>query len=332
MTGPPGPRGEAAGPLLEVRGLLKTWPAGRGWRRSGTVRAVDGVDLAVGRGEIVGLVGESGSGKTTLGRCVLRLVEPDAGRVLFDGVDVLALRARDMRRLRRRMQVVFQDPAAALNPRMTVGDLVGEPLAIHGVARGAALAERVRELLAEVGLEPDAARRYPGAFSGGQKQRIGIARAIGLRPDLVVCDEPVSSLDVSVQAQVLNLLADLQRRHGMAYLFIAHDLSVVAHLADRIAVMYLGRIVEEAPTPGLRAEPAHPYTRALFARAPLPGEPPSPVDVPPGCRFHTRCPFAAARCRTEDPPLRPLGLAEGRRAACHFAEEIAARPLAAAGP
>jgi oligopeptide/dipeptide ABC transporter ATP-binding protein len=320
--------------LLDVRGLAKSFPAGTGaWSAGALVRAVDGVDLTVGRGEIVGLVGESGSGKTTLGRAILRLCEPTAGAVRFDGLDVLALRAREMRRLRRRMQIVFQDPGAALNPRMKVRSLVGEPLSIHGLARGRALTERVAQLLEEVGLDPSAMERYPREFSGGQKQRIGIARAIGLRPDFVVCDEPVASLDVSVQAQIVNLLVDLQRRLGMAYLFIAHDLTLVSHLCDRIAVMYLGRIVEEAPAGELRVRAYHPYTRALFAavpppdperarqvRAPLPGEIPSPVDVPPGCRFHPRCPHVQPRCRVEDPPLREV--APGRRAACHFAEDV----------
>ncbi len=323
-------------PLLDVRGLVKSYATGEGlFSRGPAVRAVDGVDLTVGKGEIVGLVGESGSGKTTLGRAILRLVEPDAGQVTFDGIDVRALKARPMRQLRRRMQIVFQDPAAALNPRMKVKTLVGEPLKIHGVASGAALDARVGELLEEVGLDRDAAGRYPHEFSGGQKQRIGIARALGLRPDFVVCDEPVAALDMSVQAQIVNLLAELQRRHGIAYLFIAHDLAVVGHLCDRIAVMYLGRIVEEAPAPALRERPLHPYTQALFAavpppdperaralRAPLPGEIPSPLDVPPGCRFHPRCPLAVARCRTEEPALRAL--AGGRRVACHLAEEIPA--------
>lgn len=323
--------------LLEVRGLHKTFRSGGSWlgRGEGVVRAVDGIDLDVGRGEIVGLVGESGSGKTTFGRSILRLVEPTTGSVHFDGIDVLALPAREMRRLRRRMQIVFQDPGAALNPRMRVKSLVGEPLLIHGLARGRALTDRVAELLQEVGLDPAAMDRYPGEFSGGQKQRIGIARALGLRPDFVVCDEPVASLDVSVQAQIVNLLVDLQRRHGMAYLFIAHDLALVVHLCDRIAVAYLGRIVESAPASALRERAFHPYTRALFAaapppdptvargvRAPLPGEIPSPVNVPAGCRFHPRCPHVRPVCRTDDPALREV--APGRFSACHFAEEVAA--------
>ncbi len=330
-------------PLLEVRGLTKAYTIG-GWLggRRRQIRAVDGVDLDVKRGEIVGLVGESGAGKTTLGRAVLRLVEPTGGAITFDGLDVRALPPGQLRRLRRRMQIVFQDPGAALNPRMKVKTLVGEPLAIHGVAKGRALQERVAALLEEVGLDAGAMDRRPGDFSGGQRQRIGIARALSLRPDFVVCDEPVSSLDVSVQAQIINLLVDLQRRHGMAYLFIAHDLALVVHLCDRISVMYLGRIVEEAPAGEMRTRAYHPYTRALFAaaptpdpeharmiRAPLPGDMPSPVDLPAGCRFHPRCPFAAERCRRESPELRPLG--PGRRVACHFGENIPDRAAAKDG-
>jgi oligopeptide/dipeptide ABC transporter ATP-binding protein len=321
-------------PLLQVRGLVKLYGSGRAsWLRRDPVRAVDGVDLDVGQEEIVGLVGESGSGKTTFGRSVLRLVEPTAGSVLFDGIDVLALGASEMRRLRRRMQVVFQDPAAALNPRMKVGSLVGEPLKIHRLARGPALGERVAELLGEVGLEPEAAGRYPHEFSGGQRQRIGIARALAVRPDFVVCDEPVTALDVSVRAQIVNLLLDLQRRYSMAYLFIAHDLALVSHLCDRVAVMYLGRVVEQAPTGELLSGPRHPYTAALFAaslpprpelargvRARLSGEIPSPAQVPAGCRFHTRCPFAVERCRADDPAMREVG--PGHMVACHRAEEI----------
>ncbi|MDH3283401.1 MAG: ABC transporter ATP-binding protein [Acidobacteriota bacterium] len=329
-------------PLVEVRRLAKHFPAGGGlFGRSGLVRAVDGVDLDVRSGEIVGLVGESGSGKTTLGRLVLRLIEPTSGSVHFDGVDVLSLRGGELRRLRRRMQLVFQDASSALNPRMKVRTLVGEPLVIHKISRGSALRAKVAELLSEVGLDESAMERYPHEFSGGQRQRIGIARALAVRPDFVVCDEPVSALDVSVQAQIVNLLVELQRRHGIAYLFIAHDLSVVGHLCDRVAVMYLGRIVEHGSAESVRREPLHPYTRALFAatlpaspdearrvHAPLPGEIPSPVAVPSGCRFHTRCPFAAERCRVEDPPLREVS--PGRLVACHLAEEIAAgRPPSA---
>ena len=322
------------GPLLEVRGLVHHWRTGGGLLGGGVrVRAVDGVDLDVGRGEIVGLVGESGSGKTTLARAVLRLVEPTAGSVRFDGIDVLSLRPRELRALRRRMQVIFQDPAAALNPLMTVGGLVGEPLAIHGLVPRRERRRRVAELLGEVGLDPALAARRPGELSGGQRQRVMIARALAVRPDLVVCDEPVASLDVSVQAQVINLLVELQARHGMSYLFIAHDLALVGHLCDRVAVMYLGKIVEQGPTGDLLAAPAHPYTRALLAAvpppdptrargrtAPLPGELPSPVDVPPGCRFHPRCPFAEERCRREEPALVPRG--SGRFVACHLADRL----------
>jgi len=332
-------------PLLEVRGLSKHFTLGGGiWGRRCEVRAVDGVDLDVGRGETVGLVGESGAGKTTLGRAILRLVEPSAGEIRFDSVDVRALAPRDLRRLRRRMQIVFQDPGAALNPRMKVRSLVGEPLVIHKIAQGKELRARVAELLEEVGLDAGAMDRHPREFSGGQRQRIGIARALALRPDFVVCDEPVSALDVSVQAQIVNLLVDLQRRHGMAYLFIAHDLALVGHLCDRIVVMYLGRVVEEGPAAALCSRPHHPYTRALFAaaptpdpararmvRAPLPGDLPSPADPPPGCHFHPRCVFADARCRAESPALRVV--AAGRRAACHYAEQIPDRtaPPSASG-
>ncbi len=324
-------RGE---PLLVVRDLVHHYRAGTGFLGGGvTVRAVDGVDLEVGRGEIVGLVGESGSGKTTLARAVLRLVEPTAGTVRFDGIDLLSLRPREMRALRRRMQVIFQDPAAALNPLMRVGSLVGEPLAIHGLARGRERRRRVRELLAEVGLDPSLADRRPGELSGGQRQRVMIARALAVRPEFVVCDEPVASLDVSIQAQVINLLVELQRRHGIAYLFIAHDLALVGHLCDRVVVMYLGKVVETGPAGDLLGEPGHPYTRALLAAVPLPdpalargrtvplpGELPSPVDVPPGCRFHPRCPFAEERCRREEPALVPRG--PGRSVACHLADRL----------
>ncbi len=322
-------------PLVEVRGLVKRYGGRSGPFGGGgpSVLAVDGVDLSVGRGEIVGLVGESGSGKTTLGRAILRLTEVNEGSIRFDGIDVRGLRSGELRRLRRRMQIVFQDPAAALNPRMRVRSLVGEPLVVHRIARGRELDARVEELLAEVGLERDAMLRWPHEFSGGQKQRIGIARALAVRPEFVVCDEPVSALDVSVQAQIVNLLVDLQRRHGMAYLFIAHDLALVGHLCDRIAVMYLGRIVEEGPAAGVIGQPAHPYTEALFAATPppdpaiarrltgpLPGEIPSPAEIPPGCRFHPRCPIAVERCRSEVPPLREV--TARHLSACHRSEEV----------
>ena len=317
-------------PLLEVRGLVKRFRAGGGlWGSSRYVRAVDGVDLDVGAGEIVGLVGESGSGKTTLGRSILRLIEPTAGGIFFDGIDLRSIGRGQLRRFRRRMQIVFQDPGTALNPRMRVETLVGEPLVIHGVAHGARLRDKVVALLEEVGLDEGALRRYPHEFSGGQRQRVGIARALALRPDFVVCDEPVSALDVSIQAQIVNLLADLQQRLGMAYLLIAHDLALVGHLCDRIVVLYLGRVMEQGPASVIRTSPAHPYTQALFEATPppdpvrarrkpqaLPGEIPSPVEIPTGCRFHTRCPLAEPRCRTEEPMLRVVS--REHRVACHL--------------
>jgi oligopeptide/dipeptide ABC transporter ATP-binding protein len=315
-------------PLVEARGLVKRFsPATTFWGGGPQVQAVDGVDLEVRRGETVGLVGESGSGKSTLGRLLIRLVEPDAGSLRFDGADLLARRPRELRRMRRRFQIVFQDPYGALNPRMKVASLVTEPMEIHGI--GGSRPERLEKaarLLEEVGLDRAALDKYPHAFSGGQRQRIGIARAIACGPEFLVCDEPVSALDPPVQAQIVNLLVDLQERHGLAYLFIAHDLRLVRHLADRVAVMYLGRIVEEAPTAELYREPLHPYTRALLASTPstrpgeptapaLQGEPPSPTAPPPGCRFHTRCPVAVAECSRVDPPLVTIGT---RRAACHL--------------
>ena len=323
------------GPILEVRGLKKHFPLRRGlFGRAGAhLRAVDGIDLEIGRGETLALVGESGSGKTTLGRCILRLIEPTGGSILFDGVDLLSLDGRAMRRMRRNIQGVFQDPYASLNPRMTIGSIVGEPLAIHGLARGKERERRVAELLSTVGLDPRWKDRYPHEFSGGQRQRIGLARALAVEPRLVVCDEPVSLLDVSVQAQVINLLVELQRRLGLSYLFIAHDLSVVRHVADRVAVMYLGRIVETAGAREIYANPRHPYTQALLSAAPVAdpdlarqrtlqngvrGEMPSAVDPPSGCRFHTRCPIAVADCSRIEPPFKEVG--EGHRAACLLAE------------
>jgi oligopeptide/dipeptide ABC transporter ATP-binding protein len=306
----------AAAPLLRVEGLSKHFPVTRGvlGRTVGHVRAVDDVSFDVARGETLGLVGESGSGKTTVGRSILRLIEPTAGRVTFDGVDVLGAGARELRRLRRSMQIVFQDPYSSLNPRMRVVDLVGEALEVHGLARGPEVERRVAALLTRVGLSPSALNRYPHEFSGGQRQRIGVARAIALEPKLIVCDEPVSALDVSIQAQVVNLLAALGRELELSYLFIAHDLSVVRHLSHRIAVMYLGEIVELAPTERLFAAPSHPYTRALLSAIPVPdprrpprrlvltGDIPSPINPPSGCRFHTRCPAVMERCRSEPPP------------------------------
>jgi oligopeptide/dipeptide ABC transporter ATP-binding protein len=317
----------APAPLLRVRDLRKDFAGGRGLRRRPVpVRAVDGVSFDLAAAETLGIVGESGSGKTTLGRLVLRLLEPTGGSIEFDGEDLLALDAAALRRRRRAMQLVFQDPFGALDPRQRVGDIIGEGLVIHRLAAGAARRERVADLLARVGLSADAADRYPHQFSGGQRQRIGIARALALEPRLIVADEPVSALDVSVQAQIVNLLQDLQAALGVAYLFIAHDLRVVEHVAARVAIMYLGRIVELAPTGVLYAAPHHPYTRALLSAVPstdpgarrsriaLPGEPPSPLAPPPGCPFHPRCAHAEARCRVERPPL--AGTRE-HQVACH---------------
>ena len=305
--------------LLVVRGLKKYFPVTSGFlgRQSGAVRAVDGVSFHVSRGETLGLVGESGSGKTTAGRTVLRLLDATEGEAYFDGGSIFALDTAGLRKLRRRAQIVFQDPYGSLNPRMTVGDTIREVLKVHGLGRGAAADARVRELLDTVGLRPAHAARYPHEFSGGQRQRIGIARALAVEPDFIVCDEPVSALDVSVQAQVLNLLDELQQRLGLAYLFIAHDLSVVEHVSDRIAVMYLGRIVEIAATQDIIARPRHPYTRALLSAVPVPdparkqarivltGDVPSPANPPSGCPFHPRCPHPLkdADCAQIVPPL-----------------------------
>ncbi len=317
--------------LLEVRGLTKHFPIRGGilGRVTGHVHAVDDVDLTVAEGETLGLVGESGSGKSTLGRCILRLIEPSRGEVRFQGNDILALDARSMRAARRSMQIIFQDPYTSLNPRMTIGSIVGEPFDIHRTARGPEKRKRVAELLAMVGLDESAMRKYPHEFSGGQRQRIGIARALALQPRFVIADEPVSSLDVSIQAQILNLMVDLRKRMKMAYLFIAHDLRIVEHISDRVAVMYLGQIVESAPTRSLFEAPRHPYTQALMAAIPVidpatrrrrtivAGDMPSPVSPPPGCRFHTRCPVVMEQCRREEPPLIDLG--GGHLAACHLA-------------
>ncbi|HEY0205114.1 MAG TPA: dipeptide ABC transporter ATP-binding protein [Acetobacteraceae bacterium] len=321
-------------PLLEVEGLAKHYPirAGLLSRASGAVRAVDGVSFKVFRGETLALVGESGCGKSTTARLALRLIDPTAGTVWFEGMDITELQRAPLRALRRRMQIVFQDPYASLNPRMTVGAILEEPLVVHGIGNGAARQARVAELLGLVGLAPYHAARYPHEFSGGQRQRIGIARALAVEPSLVVLDEPVSALDVSIQAQVVNLLGDLQARLGLAYLFIAHDLAVVKHVADRVAVMYLGRIVETGPKDQVFADPRHPYTRLLLSAIPRPdphrrlarqaaqGDLPSPANIPTGCRFHTRCPFVVSICRTEDPALLPVE--PGHLSACHRAAEL----------
>ncbi len=318
-----------APPLLDVKNLTKHFPVRKGFfgRVVGAVRAVDDVSFFVRPGETLGLVGESGCGKTTCGRAVLRLIEPTSGSVVFDGKSVTGLPAAELRPLRREMQIIFQDPYASLNPRMTVGAIVGEGLAVHGIGAKPERTDRVRGLLAEVGLNPEHINRYPHEFSGGQRQRIGIARALALRPKFIVCDEPVSALDVSIQSQIVNLLVDLREKMGLAYLFIAHDLSVVEYISDRVAVMYLGEIVETASSADLYREPLHPYTQALLSAVPtpdpktkrsrilLPGDVPSPLNPPSGCRFHPRCPIAKDRCRAEAPPMKEH--AKGHWAACH---------------
>jgi oligopeptide transport system ATP-binding protein len=321
---------ETPAPVLQVDGLVKHFPITRGVVRRklvGLVRAVEDVSFEIARGETLALVGESGCGKSTTGRLVLRLMDPTAGSVRFKGEEIAGLDKQTLRRMRRHMQIIFQDPYASLNPRMTVGEILAEPLTVHEIGDPPSRAARVRELLEVVGLLPEHASRYPHQFSGGQRQRIGIARALAVNPDLIVCDEPVSALDVSIQAQIVNLLQDLHRRFGLSYLFIAHDLAVVKHISDRVAVMYLGKIVETAPAESLFAEPLHPYTRALISAIPTPdpeaphqpipleGEVPSPLNPPAACRFHPRCPLAKPLCSEHEPQL--LGDHSEHLVACH---------------
>jgi oligopeptide/dipeptide ABC transporter ATP-binding protein len=320
--------------LLEVENLVKQFAADRNLfgRPTAFVKAVDGVSFRVDAGETLALVGESGCGKSTVSRLVLRLIEPDAGRIRFEGHDLLALDANELRAFRRQAQIIFQDPYASLNPRMTVGQILSEPLALHNLVPQAGRRARVEEILTLVGLELRFARRYPHEFSGGQRQRIAIARALAVEPKLIICDEPVSALDVSIRSQILNLLRDLQQRLGLSYIFVSHDLAVVKHIADRVAVMNLGSIVETAETQALFAAPRHPYSRALLSAIPVPrprakrsrmllqGEMPSALNPPNGCRFHTRCPFAIDRCRIEAPQL--VADASGHATACHRVAEL----------
>ncbi len=320
-------------PLIEVKGLKMYFPITRGFpipRVVGHVKAVDDISFTIHQGETLGLVGESGCGKTTVGRALLRIYEPTAGEVYFEGQEILHLPQKEFLPYRRKMQMIFQDPYASLDPRMTAADIIGEALDIHNLASGKERMERIYHLLDLVGLLPEHANRFPHEFSGGQRQRIGIARALAVEPQFIVCDEPISALDVSIQAQVVNLLEDLQEQLGLAYLFIAHDLAMVRHISHRIAVMYLGRIVELADSDKLYERPMHPYTQALLSAAPIPdpkletsrqrilleGDPPSPVNPPPGCRFQNRCRYAQKRCREEEPQLTPVE--NGHAVACHF--------------
>ena len=328
-----------AQPLLEVKDLKKYFPIKGGIfsKTIGHVQAVDGISFSLFPGETVGLVGESGCGKSTAARAILRLIEPSAGEVIFEGQDILQLGKKPMRSLRREMQIIFQDPYASLNPRMTVASIVGEPLEIHRIAKGREKEEKVANILEKVGLRPEHMRRYPHEFSGGQRQRIGIARALALNPKLIIGDEPVSALDVSIQAQVINLLEDLQQEFNLTYLIIAHDLSVVEHISDRVAVMYLGKIVEMSTDRELYQNPSHPYTEALLSAVPrpdptikkqriiLPGDVPSPINPPSGCRFHTRCLYAKADCKTVEPQLEDIG--GGHYVACHYWQEVQAKRL-----
>ncbi|MGD0121014.1 MAG: ABC transporter ATP-binding protein [Candidatus Limnocylindrales bacterium] len=342
MTLPTSPATAPAEPLLRIESLRMYFEITSGIlisRHVGDVRAVDGIDLSIEKGETVGLVGESGCGKSTVGRTILRLYRPTAGRIVFDGQDITNMQGASLRAVRRRMQMIFQDPYASLNPRMTAAGIVSEPLEIHGVGSPRDRRQRVRDLLGTVGLDPDYGDRYPHEFSGGQRQRIGVARALALHPDLIVADEPISALDVSIQAQIINLLEKLQSEFGLTYLFIAHDLSVVRHISDRIAVMYLGKIVEIAGSRDLYERPLHPYSVALLSAVPIPdpavesrrrriiltGDVPSPSDPPPGCAFHTRCWLrerlgSPERCVAEVPVLREM--AARHPVACHFAEEV----------
>jgi len=320
-------------PLLEARGLSKHFGGGRGLFRptSAPVRAVDGVSFSIRRGETLALVGESGSGKSTTGRLLIRLLEPSAGDVTFQGQSIFRAAPQAMREMRRRLQIIFQDPYSSLNPRMTVEEIISDPLVIHGIGTRADRRRKVRETLRAVELSEEHAARYPHEFSGGQRQRIGIARALVLGPDFIVCDEPISALDVSIQAQIINLLRRLQRERTLSYLFISHNLSVVRHIADRVAVMYLGRIMEIADTSELYDRPLHPYTRALLSavlepdpeirqpRLPMHGEPPSPREPPSGCRFRLQCPLAQRICEEEEPELRPSEMDARHDVACHFA-------------
>lgn len=322
-------------PLLKVEHLHKEFPTGSGFMggkfSKKVVSAVNDLSFEIRSGETFGLVGESGCGKSTTGRAIMHLDPPTSGKVYFEGRDISKMNKKELKAMRREMQFIFQDPYASLNPRMTIGEIISEPMVIHGIGTSEERIERVRELLDVVGLNPEHINRYPHEFSGGQRQRVGIARSFILRPKLIICDEPVSALDVSIQAQVLNLLKDLQKQYGTAYLFIAHDLSVVQHISDRVAVMYLGKMVELSDWKSLYAEPNHPYTQALLSAVPIPdpdvqqnrkriilaGDPPSPIDPPSGCRFHTRCPIAQAKCSEETPEFREIG--EGHYCACHYA-------------